>query len=611
MTAAQLLPVIEFTQRTGRSLGSTDEIYEISVPPVRLVELAWPNILGTPFQTNEYWGDLIRTPGRRPTAWVPTHYLGGLTLALALGSLAIRRGPAWRVWLTAIGSLGLLGSLGWYTSPIWTTRALAVSTSSATVRDWLPDIGPPDPVDPNAVRPDRHLRDPDGSVYWWLLTALPGFRQFRYPAKLFTLAALAAAALAGLGWDRLVSGRWRGTAAVFLVLLALTLLALAVVVLRREPILATFRGSTTLSPFGPLDVVAAYRAIIRSLVQAAIVFGLGSLLTITAPKQPAWAGSMALILMTADLAVANSRYVLTVPQSLYETKPEVVQAIEDAERADRAGGPFRFHRVRGWHPQSWAETASPTRFLDVTRWEHDTLNPKHAIDYGLEYTYSIGVGEFADYEPFFASSYLRIPDDQAAAALGVAVGEPVVYFPRRAYDLWNTRYLIVPFDAGGWRDPTRASAPFLFQTSQVYPDPAGFDGPRGAERARIWAETQDFRVLRNLEAYPRAWVVHDARETMPVTEPVRGRRGKTMQELLYAPDPVWHDALQPVYDPRSLAWVRPTTCRRSGPTSRAGRPERPRRSRRPTPRPRRPCSMFVSIRRGSSSWPICIIRDGS
>ena len=215
LTAAQLLPVIEFTQRTGRSLGSRGRDLKFSVPPVRLVELAWPNVLGTPFETNDYWGDLIRIPGRRPTAWVPTYYLGGLTLALALSALAIRRGPAWRVWLTAIGSLGLLGSLGWYTSPIWVARALAVTSSSATVRDWLPDIGPLDPIDPNAVRRDGYLRDSDGSVYWWLATVLPGFRQFRYPAKLFTLAALAAAALAGLGWDRLVAGRGRGTAAVF------------------------------------------------------------------------------------------------------------------------------------------------------------------------------------------------------------------------------------------------------------------------------------------------------------------------------------------------------------------------------------------------------------
>ncbi len=76
---------------------------------------------------------------------------------------------------------------------------------SATVRDWLPDIGPLDPIDPNAVRRDGYLRDSDGSVYWWLATILPGFRQFRYPAKLFTLTALAAAALAGLGWDRVVA----------------------------------------------------------------------------------------------------------------------------------------------------------------------------------------------------------------------------------------------------------------------------------------------------------------------------------------------------------------------------------------------------------------------
>jgi hypothetical protein len=553
LTAAELLPVIEFTQQTGRSYGSTDEIYEVTVRPVRLVELAWPNVLGTPFRTNDYWGDLIKTPGRRPTEWVPTYYLGGLTLALAVSSLAIRRGPAWRVWLTVIGSLGLLGSLGQYTSPIWVARALAVTSSSATVRNWLPDVGPLDPIDPNAVRRDGYLRDSDGSVYWWLATVLPGFRQFRYPAKLFTLAALAAAALAGLGWDRLAAGRARGTAAVFFVLLVLTLLALAVVVFRREPILASFRGSKTLSFFGPLDVVAGYQAIIRGLGQAAIVFGLGLLLTILARKLLPLAGSMALILMTSDLAAANSRYILMVPQSVFETKPEVVQVIEDAERTDRSPGPFRIHRVRDWHPRSWAETASQDRFLEVVRWKRDTLEPKHGIEYGLEYTYSLGVGELAGYEPFFASFYLRVPDDRAAA-LGVEVGEPVVYFPRRAYDLWNTRYIIVPFDVD-WRDPSRGSAPFLFQTRQVCPDPAGFIGPQQTEQARNWTETRDFRVLRNLAEYPRAWVVHDARETTPVTKPSRGRSSRTMREILYAPDPIWHDTLQPVYDPRSLAWL--------------------------------------------------------
>ena len=219
-------------------------------------------------------------------------------------------------------------------------------------------------------------------------TVLPGFRQFRYPAKLFTLTALAAAALAGLGWDRLVAGRGRGAAAVFFVLLV------------ADPGRARGGGLAegadprdvprveVSSHFGPLDPVAGYRAIIRSLGQAAIVFGLGLLLTLLVRDRPALAGALAMILMTADLAAANSRYILTVPQSLYDTRPEAVKAIEDAERADRSPGPFRIHRVRGWHPRSWDESVSPNRLLEVARWEQDTLNPKHGIDYGLEYTYS-------------------------------------------------------------------------------------------------------------------------------------------------------------------------------------------------------------------------------
>src|SRR5262249_3178563 len=147
------------------------------------------------------------------------------------------------------------------------------------------------------------------------------------------------------------------------------------------------------------------------------------------------------------------------------------------------------------------------------------------------------------------------PDDRAAATLGVAVGEPIVYFPRRAYDLWNTRYLILPFDFEGWLDLSRSAAPFLFQTRQVCPDPSGFDGSEGTERARRWTEPRDFGVFGNRAEYPRGWVVHDVRATSTGTEPLRTRYSKAMKEILYAPDPIWHDASQPVYDPRSLAWM--------------------------------------------------------
>ncbi len=156
---------------------------EFTVEPRRLVELAWPNILGTPFQSNDYWGDLITTPGRRPKQWVPSLYLGGLTLALAVSSLAIRRGPPWRVWLTAIAGISLLGSLGQYTSPIWLARALAVTSSSATVRNWLPDVGPFDPIDSMTIRHDGYLRDSDGGTYWWLADHPAGLSPVSLPGE--------------------------------------------------------------------------------------------------------------------------------------------------------------------------------------------------------------------------------------------------------------------------------------------------------------------------------------------------------------------------------------------------------------------------------------------
>jgi hypothetical protein len=124
---------------------------------------------------------------------------------------------------------------------------------------------------------------------------------------------------------------------------------------------------------------------------------------------------------------------------MFDTKPEVVRVIEEAERTDRCPGPFRIHRVLGWHPRNWSETRSPYRSFELSRWDHETIKPKHGIAYGQEYVRTIGVGELTEYEPFFASFYLRVPDDRAAAALGVEVGTPVVYFPRRAYDLWNAR----------------------------------------------------------------------------------------------------------------------------------------------------------------------------
>ena len=228
MSAAQLLPVIEFTRLTQRA-DSTEwhDVYPFSLEPFRLVEMVWPNVFGSEFGEQSAWSNALRLPGTRPLPWVPSLYLGGFTLLLALGAFSMRRGPPWRIWLSAVALASLAGSLGQYGSPIWATRALAAATGSPALRDLAGPLGPLDPSDVGSIRVDGHLRDGDGSFYWWLTQVLPGFRQFRFPSKLLVFTAMACSALAGLGWDALAYGRRRGPVILLAASLATSLALMA------------------------------------------------------------------------------------------------------------------------------------------------------------------------------------------------------------------------------------------------------------------------------------------------------------------------------------------------------------------------------------------------
>ena len=66
------------------------------------------------------------------------------------------------------------------------------------------------------------------------------------------------------------------------------------------------------------------------------------------------------------------------------------------------------------------------------------------------------------------------------ADLGIKAGDEIIYYPRRGFDLWNTRYFILPYFPNGWNDETRATAAFLDQTRAVYPKADQFIGPGGS-----------------------------------------------------------------------------------------------------------------------------------
>jgi Bacterial membrane protein YfhO len=333
-------------------------------------------------------------------------------------------------------------------------------------------------------------------------------------------------------------------------LLAAGLIALAAVTVAYHPVIAAMRdrGATTpVTMFGPLDAEGAYSALRRSLAHGSLVLAVVLVLVRIVPRGrcPALAAALALIVMTADLALANAPLVLTVPQALLDARPEVVRIIDEAER--RAGplpDPFRVHRMALWYPPLWDHVASDARIIEFDRWERDTIRPKFGLLHGIEYTLSSGVAEIDDYAEFFGG-FRRSADAATAGRLGLAPGQPLIVFPRRSFDMWNTRYFVLPANPNGWNDETRAYAAFVTDADRIFPPPAAFEGPGGPELRKRWVECNDFQVFRSRTAHPRSWVVHAARFHAVRFGSDRAARDAVLRSMLDSGSS----------DPRSTAWL--------------------------------------------------------
>jgi hypothetical protein len=156
----------------------------------------------------------------------------------------------------------------------------------------------------------------------------------------------------------------------------------------------------------------------------------------------------------------------------------------------------------------------------------------------------MGVAELYDYEWYYGGFPWTVRDPEMARILGIAPNERVVYFPRRTFDMWNTRYFVVPMWPNGWNDSFRGYAAFLLETENVYPVLSEMKGPVGDERAKEWTEKHDFQIRRNQRSI----------------EPTRGldageERQKAMKEITYDNDSIWNDRSRQEFDWRRNAWV--------------------------------------------------------
>jgi hypothetical protein len=549
LAGVQLVPSLEFSRGSDRAVEEQPlSVFDFSLEPYRLVELAWPSAFGTLVPESQSWLQAIPPAGQHEP-WSLSLYLGCLTAALALGGSVGRdqaTPPAWRTWLVLVAAISLMASFGRYASPLWWAR------SCAALRPYL---GAHDPRDIN-VRLDAFLNDGFGSPYAMLAAMLPGFAVFRYPGKLSTFTALATAALAGPGWDRLVHGRTRWPLAWCAGGLAVTLVVLPLWIAAGPSLAPVLAARSLPEPiFGPLDVAGALAATRWSLIQGALVLGLSAIVTGLAPRAPNAAGIAALIVLAVDLAAANARLIWTVPQALFDTPSEVARLIAAREQRDPAPGPFRIHRMANWMPHDFTRTRSPRRLREFVAWERETLAPVHALPLGLHYGLIRGNLEHLDYLLFFRQTMFPARG-QPAAVLGVREGTEVLYVPRRAFDLWNDRYFVVPANADGWTSAERGFATLLPGTELIHPDASRL----ADNRPGSWRERSDWMLLKNPSAFPRAWLVHAARVRQPVSvrrlkDQPDDERLALLQELLYENDAFWSDPPRPVYDLRAMAFI--------------------------------------------------------
>ncbi len=127
-------------------------------------------------------------------------------------------------------------------------------------------------------------------------------------------------------------------------------------------------------------------------------------------------------------------------------------------------------------------------------------------------------------------------------------------YPRQSFDLWNTRYFILPARLLS-TDLNRGFVTMLPDTELLYPDAKTFDGPGGRERRARWLNFEDVRVLKNKAAFPRAWVVHKARFLKPIDGMNREARRPLLRRLARASGAAVNQVVTGEDDLRHTAWV--------------------------------------------------------
>jgi hypothetical protein len=291
VAAVQILPAFDHAAGSARARGiAFDIVSRWSMPPVRVAELAYPDLLGNTVseRPGQYWGgELYPTQGQ---PFFLSVYSGLLIAAACLGGLAA--GVRGRWLFAAIAAASLILAAGAHTPLL------------------------------------RLLYDAGLA------------RSFRYTEKFAMLGVFAAVLFGACAVDRLLTGDARVRKAMLLVTGAVTLLALGAALFAAtaayEPV---FRGLWRLPVEDIAAMIAASR---RGWIVAAISGSLLLLLLLAVPRlRTATAAALLTAFVILDLGGVVPRFAPRVDAAFYDPPPAALQF-----PADRT--PFRVFHFANW-----------------------------------------------------------------------------------------------------------------------------------------------------------------------------------------------------------------------------------------------------------------------
>jgi len=467
----------------GRTSAETysDDVYHFSVGPWRWTEFLLPNVYGRQFPVHHRWLDALPAEGR---VWTPSLYFGlpGLLAAMTVVfARRSRRRDAVEIFAAAAAATALLGACGWF-GPVWFAQQCGLT---------------------------GELSPPLGGVYW-LLSLLPGYGQFRYPAKLLTVAALGLSILAAKGFDDWLSGRRPLKRRSLAVLAGAGIVGCLAWWAMKSWFLAAAEAVPADPVFGPLDAAGAWGDTLSAFVHLALAAaalllilpwqtangedsagnnspGAGPCRSATpsgeggAPwRASSWRCCLLLALAAVDLAAAQRWMIVGVPAALIEPVP----------KREDSGVPPRLAAPESYLDPRWREQSSADRLAEVARRHGELLRPN------LNLTARVAVvsGEGALVCADFADELRRLGPG--------------------------------PFAAEGWTASTRA---WLVERPDEV-DAARQKGVESLGRAHVW-QYGPHQVVVAVESTGPAWLVV-AEQYYPGWQAFRQSVDKTQHQLL-------------------------------------------------------------------------------